>query len=245
MTTPEDLVPPRLGPDADAVALDLVLEPRLVGREPEEEVLLLGPLAGQLVVGADVPRLAQLLLVLEALAARAVPPGVAAPVDRVAAVGRLRDAQHLPQLQDAAAVNVLGRADEAVEADVVPPPQRAELGRDAVAVLLLGDPLLARDPLDVLPVLVGPRQEEHVAAGEALGPRERVGGDRRVRVADVRNVVDVVDRGRDEERALRGGHLLFVSAARQAARAAASTSFTAAPWAAAARSQSPNSGHAL
>ena len=204
----QDLVLARVRPDAQPVGLDRLAQPGLVRREAEEEVLLLGPLAGPLVVGADVVRLAQLLLVLEALAARAVPAAVLPEVDRVPAVGRLRLAQARPQLQDAPAVDVLGGPDEAVVADVVPVPQRAERRRDDVAVLLLGDAPLARDPLDVLPVLVGAGQEEDVLPPEAPRARQRVGGDRRVGVADVRHVVDVVDRRRDDRNALGGAHRL-------------------------------------
>jgi hypothetical protein len=106
-------------------------------------------------------------------------------------------------------VDVLGRADEAVVADVVALPQRAERRRHPVAVLLLRDALLAGDPLDVLAVLVGAGQEEDVVAGEAAGPSERVGGDRGVGVPHVGQVVHVVDGGRDEEGALRDGHVCF------------------------------------
>ena len=139
---------------------------------------------------------------------------------------------------------VLGRADEAVVADVVALPQPAEGSGDLVAVLLLGDPPLARDALDVLPVLVGPRQEEDLVAGEAPGPGEDVGGDRGVGVAHVGHVVHVVDGRRDEVAPL-GAHLCFPDPPRQAARASASTCFTATPLAVAARWQSSNSGQAL
>ena len=239
------------GPDQQAVGLDRLAQPRLVRREPEEEVLLLGPLARPLVVGADVARLAQLVLVLEALAARAVPARVAAEVDGLAAVGRRRPAQPLPQLQHAAAVQVVGRADEAVVADVVALPERLEPRRDAVAVLLLGDALLPGDALDVLPVLVRARQEEHVLPGQPARAGERVRGDRGVRVADVRHVVHVVDRRRDDRRALAFAHFvpvvpeLAVAPERQAARAAARTSLIATPFSPAARWQSSNSGQAL
>src|SRR6185503_2897515 len=223
----EDLVLPRLGPDPEHVLLDALAQPALVGRQAEEEVLLLEPLARPLVVGAEVAGLAQLLLVLVALAARAVPAGVGAAVDGVLPVGRLRRAQLLPQLQHAAPVDLVGRADEAVVADVVAGPELAELGGDLVAVLLLADPALAGDALDVLAVLVGAGQHERVVAGEPARARERVERDRRVGVAHVGHVVDVVDRRRRVERALRGGH--FPACERQADRAAARTSFTATP----------------
>ena len=56
-----------------------------------------------------------------------------------------------------------------------------------------------------LAVLVGPGEEEHVLAALAVVARHDVGGDRRVRVPQMRGRVDVVDRRRDVEGAL-GGH---------------------------------------
>src|SRR3990170_7325794 len=95
-----------------------------------------------------------------------------------------------------------------------------------------------------LPIF-GAGEEERVVAGEPTRPRERVGRDRGVGVPDVRDVVHVVDRRREIERALRGGHAGFPDPERQAARASARTSFTATPASAARRWQSSNSGHAL
>ncbi len=239
----EHLVPARLGANLELVALDPLAQPALVGRQAEEEVLLFEPLAGPLVIEAEVAGLAQLVLVLEGLAARAVPPGVDAAVDGVLPVGSLRDTQLLPEPEDAAPVDLVGRADEAVVADVVAGPELAELRGDLVALLLLADPALAGDALDVLAVLVGARQHERVVAGEPARARQRVDRDRRVGVPHVWHVVDVVDRRRRVERALRGGH--FPACERQAESAAARTSFTATPFSAARRWQSSNSGHAL
>ena len=74
-----------------------------------------------------------------------------------------------------------------------------ELGRVAVRELLRADPLLLGGQLDRLAVLVGAGQEEDVLAPLAHVPREDVGGDRRVRVPEMRLGVDVVDRGGDVE----------------------------------------------
>src|SRR5207245_1938004 len=133
---PDHLVAARVGVDAEPALDDLLAQPAFVGRKAEEEVLLLGPLARPLVDGAQVARLLQLVLVLERLAPRAVPAGVGPLVDRGAAVGALRLHQTAPQLEDAPDVQVLGRADEAVVADVEPVPELPEDGRDLVAVLL-------------------------------------------------------------------------------------------------------------
>ena len=221
----QDLVLSRLGPNEEPVGRDELPEPVLVGREAKEEVLLLGPLARALVVGTDVVGLLELVLVLERLAARAVPAGVGALVDGVLAIRRPGAPEALPELQDASAVLLFRRADEAVVANVERLPEGPEDGGDLVAVLLLRDPPFPGDPLDVLPVLVGSREEEDVVAGQASRPGEGVGGDGGVGVAHVRNVVDVVDGRRDEVGPLLA-HRCFPPL-RQAARASASTCLTA------------------
>ena len=74
---------------------------------------------------------------------------------------------------------------------------------DLVGVLLgLEALLLGGHARDLGGVLVSPGEEEHVLAALAVVAREDVGRDRRVRVADVRRRVDVVDGRRDVE-----GHL--------------------------------------
>ena len=199
------VAPPR-GVDADAAGADLVGQPVRVGREAEEEVLLLRPLAGPLVVGAEIARLPQLVLRLEGLAPRAVPAGVRALVDRLPPVGAPGRPQPLPQREHAPLVNGIGGADEAVVGDVQPLPEVLEAGRDLVAVLLLGDAALAGDALDVLAVLVGPREEECVPAPQAPGAGDHVGRNRGVGMPHVGNVVHVVD-GRREVEALLLGHV--------------------------------------
>jgi len=53
-------------------------------------------------------------------------------------------------------------------------------------------------------VLVGAGEEPRVVTAHPVKPRDRVGDDRRLRVAEVRDVVDVVDRRRDVERSRHG-----------------------------------------
>ena len=77
--------------------------------------------------------------------------------------------------------------------------QRLEALGVAVGQLLGLEPLRARGVGDRLAVLVGAGEEEHVLAALAHVAREHVGGDRRVRVAEVGLRVDVVDRGGDVE----------------------------------------------
>src|SRR6185436_16910404 len=109
-------------------------------------------------------RLLQLLLGLELLTSRAIPARVLAPVDRLLAAGSHRLAQPAPEGEDAALVQVVRRADEPVVADVEPLPERPEASGDLVRVLLLRQAPLARDLLNVLAVLVRPREHEGVLA---------------------------------------------------------------------------------
>src|SRR5262249_49537413 len=97
---------------------------------------------------------------------------------------------------------------------------------------------------DVLAVLVGAGQEERGPAAQPARARERVGGDRCVGVADVRDVVQVVDGRRQVVRRLVVAHPLL-GRALQAAIAAAWTSLIATPRAVARRWQSSNSGCAF
>jgi hypothetical protein len=74
---------------------------------------------------------------------------------------------------------------------------RMELAGVAIGQLLRGHPLALGGVLDRLAVLVGPGQEEDVAAALAHVAGEDVGRHRRVRVPEVGLGIDVVDRGGD------------------------------------------------
>ena len=88
----------------------------------------------------------------------------------------------------------LGRADVVVVGEAHAVPQRAELRGDLVGELLRWDASGGGGALDLLAVLVGAGEEEGVVAEQAVTAREHVGNDGRVRMADVRPRVDVVDR---------------------------------------------------
>src|SRR5207302_8161794 len=193
---PEDLVPIALGADQGGALLDVPNQPVLVLRHPEEVVLLLEELEPGEVLGARA--VDRLLLRVETLAADPVEPSVRAEVDLAPVVERLED-----RLDDAL-VPRLGGADEVVVRDAEPPPRLAEDGRDRVGVRLGRDARLGRRLGDLVAVLVGAGQEVHGVAGQAPVAAHRVGDDRRVRVAEVRARVDVVDRRREVERTRRG-----------------------------------------
>ena len=58
---------------------------------------------------------------------------------------------------------------------------------------------VVRRLLDLLAVLIGAGQEEHVVAVQPLEPRHDIGRDRGVGVTDMRRAIHIIDRGRDVE----------------------------------------------
>ena len=140
-----------------------------------------------------------LLLGLEALAAHAVHRVVVSLVD-VALGGHA-----LPHGLDRRPVVGIGSPDEAVVAEPGLPPYLLELGYHAIAIVLRGLVVLARDTLDFLPMLVGTGQKEGLMATGAMVTRERVRNRRGVEGPEVRKGVDVVDGRRDVEKVRHGG----------------------------------------
>ena len=161
---------------------------RLLERGQLEEVVLL-LLARQLdVVNRTAVALVDFVLRLEVRAAWAVPTLVGALV-HVPVLSHARE--HLLDLRH---VLGIGRADEEVVGRAEQRHERLEALGVAVGELLRLDAERVRGVGDRLAVLVGPRQEEHILAALAVMTRDRVGGDRRIRVPQVRGRVDVVDR---------------------------------------------------
>ena len=125
-----------------------------------------------------------------ALARRAVKPLVLALVDVALLVDASEDLLH------DALVALLGRADEIIVRDVelLPKPlkPRDDLvdigdGRHALLLCLL---------LDLLPVLVAPRKEEHVVAGQPLEACDGIGDRRAVCVPNMQLSARIVNRRR-------------------------------------------------
>ena len=166
------------------------LERLLEGGQPEEPVVLLLALELDLVDRAAVAVL-ELGLGLEVGAARAVPALVGALVDVAVVVDALDD------LADRAMCSgsVVRMKKSLVALSVAR--QLLEADRVAVAELARRDAELLGRLGDRLAVLVGAREEEDVLAALAHVAREHVGGDRRVRVPEMRLAVHVVDRRRD------------------------------------------------
>ncbi len=203
---PADREVPQAPPDQreDLVAADLrlhgrrrprvVLEQRLrVCGEAEEVVLLAHPLHGASVDGAHPVH--ELVLGVVGLARDAVQALVRPLVDVVPAVV----VHGLEQRGHRGRVPRLRGPDVVVVRDLQPAPHlappRLHLVDERLGVL----PVRPGPALDVLPVLVGPGEEQDVVAPQAVVPGDEVRGHRRVPVPDVRDVVRVVDRRRDVE----------------------------------------------
>ena len=156
--------------------------------QAEEIGLLLGVHDLAAAVGALAVH--QLALGPEALAGLAVFALVGALVDVALFVHLTED------LLDGGTVVIIGGADEAVVGDVHQLPQVQDaLGtlHDVVQELLGGLSGGLGLVLDLLAVLVGARQEQHVAAGEPLIAGHGIGGHGAVGVADVQLVRGVVN----------------------------------------------------
>src|SRR5262249_21126712 len=144
------------------------------------------------------PAVDELALIVKSFVAHRIPAGKSPEINR-AAVFEL-----LPEGLDAANVARLGGAYEVVIADAEQPRHVAEAGGIAVGQLLWRDPGYSRRLLDLLAVLVGAGEEPHPPPVEPHEPGQRVTGHRRIGVAQMRQIVDVIDRGRDEKRPVEG-----------------------------------------
>ena len=164
----------------------------LVRRQAEEVGLLLEQLDGVPLVRAFPVH--ELRLGEEHLAPGAVPPLVR-PLVNVALGLHARD-----QRVDPGVVARLRRPDEVVVGDLELPPQLVVAAYDLVRERLGLDAARAGAALHLLAVLVGAGEEADVEPAHPLVAGDRVGDHRGVDVADVRQVVDVVDRRRDVER---------------------------------------------
>ena len=154
---------------ADGVGVGLVPleEPVLEGAQLEEVVLLLEQLDRRAVDGAVAVDELGLLLVV--LAGHAVQPAVDPELGVAVVVDLLQELLHGP------VVAGLGGADEVVVGDVEPVPGLDEARRRAVHPLLRGHAVGLGGPGDLVPVLVGPGEEEDVVAQQPVPPGQGVG----------------------------------------------------------------------
>ena len=96
-------------------------------------------------------------------------------------------------------VLLLGGPDEAIERDVEAFIHLPELGGIARRELGGRHVLLLRGLDHFQTMFVGARQEEYILAVEPLKPRQRIGRDRLIGMANMRRPVRIRDRGRDVE----------------------------------------------
>mmetsp|Transcript_10281 Transcript_10281/g.24116 ORF Transcript_10281/g.24116 Transcript_10281/m.24116 type:complete len:538 (+) Transcript_10281:1121-2734(+) len=187
----QDLILAVRGLDEVRVLLD-VSQQRFLVLGHAEEVALLRHLLQRL-SARRVLVVTELRLVLrdKRLLAHVIPPLVGVEVD-VALVGRARE-----QRLGAFLVLVGGGADVEVVGDPQPLVQHLEGGGVLVADIDGLEPHTLRRLGDLLPVLVGSCQEEHLAPVRPVPPRDDVRRDRLVRVAHVGVSVGVVDGGGD------------------------------------------------
>ena len=137
----------------------------------------------------------QVLLGVVGLAGAAVEPRVRALVDVTGVVAALDEVLH------ETFVLRIGGADEEVVGGADLLGDLLELRHHLVHMLLGAEPPRAGRLLHLRAVLVGTGEEEDVVAQLAMETRSDVGGRRGVGMADVRHVVDVVDRSGDVEAA--------------------------------------------
>ena len=186
----------------DKIGMRVVIgqEPVLPGGELEEVIFLFDPFdvrAGRR-LAAD-----QLALFVERLVAHRIPALETAEIDLAAFL------QFPPQRLARLDVARFGGADELVVGDVHQLGHGAEILRYAVAEFLRRHARVARRFRHLLTMLVGAGEKQDPAPIEPHEPRQRVARHRGIGMAQMRRIIDVVDRRGDVER-LAAGHLIIL-----------------------------------
>ncbi len=185
----ERLVAPMVRLDELRVLVDVLDQPLLVLAHPEEVVRFLDLLDGPVAFRAFAVH--EVLLHEKPLVRHAVPAVVLRAVNLVAVVQILEDRL------DNLLVTLLRRPDKIVVRDLQLLPQLLEADDRAVRLLLRGDARGVGGLLHLLAVLVRAGQEIRRHIQQPVVARQHISDDCRVRVADVRLVVHVVNRGRN------------------------------------------------
>ena len=168
-----------------------------VARESKEVALLFDDFGRRLVDRATIAGLLEFLLGVVAFATDAVEPLVVPKVD-VAVCG---DAT--PQLLHPALVTLRARPDEVIGLTAELRPRFLEDAAHVVRKCLRCDPALLCRALDLESVLVGAGEKKRIVPAERSVTLEHITHDGRVGAAEMRNVVDVIDRRGDVIRAHR------------------------------------------
>src|SRR6516165_891358 len=191
----DHLVTPAARGDRIGVRVVMSQQPVLPGGKPKEVILFFEPF--DLGPGRRLP-FDEFALVIKRLVAHRVPSGKGPEIDLAAAL------ELLPDRLDGAGMAWFGGTDEIVIADAEQPRHLEEARGIAVSQLLRRDPGRTRRLLDFLAVLVGTRQESHPTPVEPHETRQHITRHRRIGMAQMRQIVDVIYRGGDEERPVRG-----------------------------------------
>ena len=128
-------------------------------------------------------------IVLELFAGHAI-PALLAPLNNVATGLHARE-----ELFDDAPVTRIRGADEPVVTDLPALPELAVLGADGIAVGLGAQTGGLSGALNLLTMLITARDEQHLLAPQPLKPGQGIAGERRIGAAQMRPVVDVIERG--------------------------------------------------
>ena len=185
-----DLVAPALGLDEFRVGLVVVEQDLLVFRKPEEDVFFRAFLTRGFVDLAAVAR-QQLFVGVEGFTADAVEPFVVARIEVSGFLQPTDDFEHAHH------VAFFGGADEVVVGGAEQPPPIVVPLDHPVGQRNGLDLQLRRGLFDLLAVFVGAGQKTHPLAAQALPARHGVDHQGGVDMADVRIIVDVIDRRRD------------------------------------------------
>ena len=206
------LVQPLLRQHVVRIARVEVEQLLLIGRELEEIALLLHPFDRRAGLGGEADLVLvhmRLVLGVVRLVAHRVPAGIFVEIDVAVLL------HPPPDFLRRAVMALLGGADEVVVRAVQPLGHGLEARHVAVEQLPRRDALLRRGLLDLLAVLVGAGEEEHVIAVEPHEAGDGVGRDHLIGVPDMRRAVRIGDRGGDVIAGLFGHAAPLVSTARR------------------------------
>ncbi len=170
------------------MAFDIVNEPLLIVAHPEKIVGLLNSIdffPALRAVAVD-----EILFGEKSFATDAVPAFVLGAVDFVAIK------QILQNLLHNCFVARLRRANKIVVRNFQPFPKLLKTDDGLVALFLRADPVFFGRLLNLLPVLVGAGQKKGGRSEQTVIVRQHIRQNRRVRMADMRLIVHIIDRSR-------------------------------------------------
>ena len=174
------------------LSLDLIDQPLLILPHLEELIVLAEPINRAFAIRTE--SIGHVFFRPKALIERAVPACIRILVDQ-SLVEKL-----LKVSLNNLLMRMICRSDERIMRNVQTFPELLKLRSELVTVDLRIDSGLGRGLLDFLTMLVEPCEEKHVTSAEAPIARQHVCGDRRIRMPDMRDVIDVVDGSGDVER---------------------------------------------